>query len=110
MTKHEMSKDEGMTKPERVDVQAVGLFSSFGFRHFPVVTCDYKIFDEIDGDPRPGFRSRDDARLRPGLSLGKGRWWIYRNNWPARYLCRTSRRNLACKSRHRGIGPELFRA
>src|SRR5436190_20901946 len=100
-----MSKDEEMTKPERVDVRAVGGFSFFGFRHFPVVTCGYKIFDEIEGNPRPGFRSRDDPQFRPGLSLGKGRWWIYGNNWPARYLCRTSRRNLARKFRPRGIGP-----
>ncbi len=51
-----MSKDEGMTKPERVvDVRALERFSSFGFRHFPVVTCGYKIFDEIEGDPRRGF-------------------------------------------------------
>src|SRR5438046_4844421 len=98
MTKHEMSKDEAGTGGRRSSV----------FRHFPVVTCGYRIVDGIERDRRPGFRSRDDPRLRPGLSLGKGRWWIYRHNWPARYLCRTSRRNLAWQSRPRGIGPNYF--
>src|SRR4029077_14398093 len=56
------------------------------------------------------FRSGDDARLRPGVSLGKDRPRILRHDWRSAGLCGTARRFVAGNKRMRGLDLQLFRA
>ena len=92
------------------DERFFGLSHSFVIGHSCFVIPELVCSGEIDDDSCTGFRSRNNPRFRPSVSLGKGGQRICWGDRRGADLCGAARRKLARESWRKGISRQLLRA